>query len=71
MDIEMSVMDGYEATIRIRKLPNRIRANIPIIALTANVVPENLEKAVAVGMDDFLAKPVNSARLLRSLVRFQ
>ncbi|MGN0167626.1 MAG: response regulator, partial [Acetatifactor sp.] len=43
MDIEMSVMDGYEATIRIRELPNRIRANIPIIALTANVVPENLE----------------------------
>lgn len=71
MDIEMSVMDGYEATIRIRKLPNRIRANIPIIALTANVVPENLEKAVAVGMDDFLAKPTNSVRLLRSLAKFQ
>ena len=71
MDIEMSVMDGYEATIRIRKLPNRIRANIPIIALTANVVPENLEKAAAVGMDDFLAKPTNSVRLLRSLAKFQ
>ena len=59
MDIEMPVMDGYEATMKIRKLPNRIRANIPIIALTANAVPENRERAAVVGMDDFLVKPVN------------
>ena len=70
MDIEMPVMDGFEATERIRKLPNRIRANIPIIALTANAVPENREKAAVVGMDDFLIKPTNSARLLRSLAKF-
>ena len=70
MDIEMPVMDGYEATMRIRKLPNRIRANIPIIALTANAVPENRERATVVGMDDFLVKPTNSARLMRSLVKF-
>ena len=70
MDIEMPVMDGYEATMRIRKLPNRIRANIPVIALTANAVPENRERAAVVGMDDFLVKPANSARLLRSLVKF-
>ena len=69
MDIEMPVMDGYESTIRIRKLPNRIRANIPIIAFTANASPEDRERAAAVGMDDFLAKPINSARLLRSLAR--
>ncbi|MDY3919928.1 MAG: response regulator [Candidatus Limivivens sp.] len=71
MDIEMPVMDGFEATMKIRALPNRIRANIPIIALTANAVPKNRERAAAVGMDDFLAKPTNSARLLRSLARFQ
>ena len=71
MDIEMPVMDGYEATLRIRKLPNRIRANIPVIALTANAVPENRERAAAVGMDDFLVKPTNSARLLRSLAKLQ
>ena len=70
MDIEMPVMDGYEATMKIRKLPNRIRANIPIIALTANAVPKNREKATVVGMDDFLVKPTNSARLLRSLAKF-
>ncbi|MGN0981445.1 MAG: response regulator [Candidatus Limivicinus sp.] len=71
MDIEMPVMDGYEATLRIRKLPNRIRANTPIIALTANAVPENRERAAAVGMDDFLVKPTNSARLLASLAKLR
>ena len=71
MDMEMPVMDGYEAAMKIRKLPNRIRANIPIIALTANAVPENRERAAAVGMDDFLAEPTNSVRLLRSLAKFQ
>lgn len=71
MDIEMPVMDGCEATGIIRKLPNRIRANVPIIALTANAVPENRARATAVGMDDFLVKPTNSARLLRSLSKLQ
>ncbi len=71
MDIEMPVMDGYESTLRIRKFPNRIRANIPIIAFTANASPENRQRAADVGMDDFLAKPVNSARLLKSLARFR
>ena len=67
----MPVVDGFEATVMIRKLPNRIRANVPIIALTANAVPENRERAIAVGMDDFLVKPANSARLLRSLAKYQ
>lgn len=70
MDLEMPVMDGFEATVKIRHLPNRIRANIPIIALTANAVPENRERAAAVGIDDFLAKPTDSKRLLRSLAKF-
>ena len=70
MDIEMPVMDGFEATVKIRKLPNRIRANIPIIALTANAFPEDRERAAVAGMDDFLVKPTNSARLMKSLVKF-
>ena len=70
MDIEMHEMDGFEATERIRKLPNRIRANVPIIALTANARPEDRERAIQAGMDDFLAKPVKSARLLSSLIKF-
>ena len=71
MDIEMPVMDGYEATMQIRQFPNRIRANVPIIALTSNAVSENRERAAVVGMDDFLVKPTNSMRLLRSLAKFQ
>ena len=61
---------GFYHLVRIRKFPNRIRANIPIIALTANVFPEDRERAMNVGMDDFLAKPVSPARLLGSLARF-
>ena len=56
--------------MKIRKLPNRIRANVPIIALTANAVAENRERASAVGMDGFLVKPASSARLLRILSKF-
>ena len=67
MDIEMPEMDGYEATLKIRSLPNRIRANTPIIAFTANAVSENHDRAFAVGMDDFLVKPVKTTRLLSCL----
>ena len=70
MDIEMPEMDGYDATMKIRKLQNRIRANVPIIALTVNAVAENRERASAVGMDGFLVKPASSARLLRILSKF-
>lgn len=69
MDVEMPEMDGYEATLEIRRLPNRIRANIPIIALTANSFSENRERASVVGMDGFLVKPVNLTRLLGNLVK--
>ena len=69
MDIEMPEMDGYEATRKIRNLPNRIRANTPIIAFTANAVSENCDRALAVGMDDFLVKPVKTTRLLSCLAK--
>lgn len=69
MDIEMPQMDGFEATLRIRKLPNRIRANTPIIAFTANALSENRDRAFAVGMDGFLVKPVNPSRLLSCLAK--
>lgn len=70
MDIELPEQNGYEATRAIRKLPNRIRANTPIIALTANARAEDRERAFVVGMDDFLVKPVSSARLLGCLAKF-
>ena len=71
MDLEMPLLDGYEATAGIRTLPNRVRANVPIIALTADIDPESREKAIQAGMDDFLTKPINSTRLLSCLAKLQ
>lgn len=71
MDLEMPVMDGFEAVSVIRNLPNRIRASIPVIALTANDVHENRERAFAVGMDDYIMKPADSKSLLRGLARLR
>lgn len=54
MDIQMPVMDGYQATVEIRKR----HISVPIIALSANVMQEDIDKAYAVGMSDYLNKPV-------------
>lgn len=59
MDIQMPVMDGYEATKAIRSLNRSDAKNVPIIALTADVFAASIRKALAVGMNDLLAKPIN------------
>ena len=64
MDCEMPVLDGYAAAAQIRALERSInRAEVPIIAVTANVTTENRERCVACGMSVFLSKPVSHARL--------
>ena len=70
MDMEMPVMDGCEATKKIRMQANRIRSGIPVIAITANALPEDRRKAAESGMDAFLTKPVDKARLFRELINF-
>jgi len=55
MDIEMPVMNGLDASKRIRELPDR--ASIPIIALTAHVLPEKLAEIKEAGLEDYLIKP--------------
>ena len=65
MDCMMPVMDGFEATIRIRQLEKEINRNyrIPIIALTASVVDDDIQKCFDVGMDDYVPKPFKAAVL--------
>ena len=69
MDHMMPQMDGVETTRIIRRFYQNYDV-VPIIALTANAVPENRARATVVGMDDFLVKPVNSTRLLGSMAKF-
>ena len=72
MDIQMPVMDGYEATKRIRSLPDRSRAKIPIIAMTANAFKEDRSRAAESGMDAYITKPVDVLTLryvLRRVLR--
>jgi CheY-like chemotaxis protein len=60
----MPGMDGFEATVRIRSWEaEHGQPRLPIVALTASVYPEDRDQCLSAGMDDFLAKPVNMARL--------
>ena len=59
MDIQMPKMDGYTATKEIRTLSNNKKANIPIIAMTANAFEEDKKKAFEAGMNAHIAKPIN------------
>ncbi|HXB93404.1 MAG TPA: PAS domain S-box protein [Puia sp.] len=69
MDVQMPEMDGIEATHRIRKLPDPVKANTLIIALTANALKGDSEKYLAAGMNDYLAKPFDEERLFRVISR--
>lgn len=68
MDIQMPNMNGYEATKAIRKLTDE-RAKIPIIAMTANAFEEDRQVALAAGMDDYVAKPVEISGLFRTIMK--
>jgi DNA-binding NarL/FixJ family response regulator len=68
MDIQMAEMDGLEATSRIRALPPPASA-VPIVAMTANAMRGAREQYLAAGMDDYIAKPIDSAALIAMLDR--
>ncbi|MBD3221469.1 response regulator, partial [bacterium] len=67
MDCQMPVMDGLEASRRIRALDDEARRRVPIVAMTANVVGDHRETCLAAGMDDFASKPINK-KTLREVV---
>ena len=67
MDIQMPRMDGYTATRKIRALSNPKKANIPIVAMTANAFDEDRQKAFSAGMNAHIAKPINVTVLIKTL----
>ena len=67
MDVQMPVMDGFEATRRIRGLPQPALSHIPIIAMTANAFDEDRRAAARCGMNGFVSKPIDMEELVRTL----
>ena len=69
MDIQMPKMDGYKATQEIRHLPDKDKACIPIIAMTASAFEEDKREAIAAGMNGHIAKPIDVDELMAILVK--
>ena len=70
MDVQMPEMDGYEATRRIRSLDSPAAKAVPIIAMTANVFREDIERCLAAGMDDHVGKPISLDEVLKTMRRY-
>ena len=64
MDVQMPIMDGFKATQKIRELEKSTNTHVPIIAVTANAFPEDKERCLASGMDDYISKPFQPDELL-------
>ncbi len=71
MDVQMPVMDGLEATRRIRNGENPLGRTIPILAMTANAFLEDMQKSREAGMDEHLSKPVDISALEKTVKRFR
>jgi CheY-like chemotaxis protein len=67
MDVQMPEMDGYTATRHIRALDTPKARTIPIIAMTANVFREDVEKCIAAGMNDHVGKPIVFEEVMKKL----
>ena len=70
MDVQMPVMNGYDATKKIRRMDDPQKANIPIVAMTANAFSEDRQVALDAGMNDHIAKPINMSVLVPTLRKY-
>lgn len=70
MDVQMPILNGYEATKKIRQLENRKKAEIPILAMTANAFSEDQQAALEAGMNEHVAKPIDMNVLLRVMMKY-
>ena len=70
MDVQMPVMNGYDATKKIRRMDDPQKANIPIVAMTANAFSEDKQVAPDAGMNDHIAKPINMSVLVPTLRKY-
>ena len=69
MDIQMPIMDGYEACAAIRDLEDKEKASIPVVAMTANAFSEDIKKATDAGMNGHIAKPIDIKNMTETLSR--
>ena len=67
MDVQMPIMNGYQATRAIRALDDSVKAAIPIVAMTANAFEEDRKEAIDSGMNGYVAKPINIEKLMKTL----
>ena len=67
MDIQMPVMDGHEATRKIRSLENKVLAKVPVVAMTANAFDEDRKAAKECGMNGFISKPIHMQEVVQAL----
>jgi len=69
MDVQMPVMDGFQATSEIRKLADPCKARLPVVAMTAHALKGDAERCLAAGMDAYLSKPIKAAELVEVVER--
>ena len=70
MDVQMPVMNGYEATKAIRGLHSEYCKRVPILAMTANAFSEDVQMAIDAGMNEHISKPIDLGKLMEAMGRW-